>query len=199
MNAPLQKRLDQIRARITDSDFLASRGIGNEIACYIFDYPAEDELQVRRHFDDLLTRLRSHHSELEVLHLDLLHVVLEYLKSRGLLDKTLSMQLSKGDEGLAKMLRAPLAAEKIRDFIRDQYAPADKGLILITGVGSVWPVLRSHALLNCLHSVIGETPLVLFYPGEFDGTALHLFGHLSSDQATAGARLYYRAFSLIPR
>ena len=198
MNKPLQSRLEQVEGRVTDADFLSSRGIGNEIACYIFDYPAEDELQVRRHFSQLLGRLKSHHSSIDVLHLDLLDVVLGYLKGRGLLEKALQFQQSKGDAGLIKMLEGPLAAERIRDFIRDEYAPADKGLILVTGVGSVWPVLRSHALLNCLHSVIGETPLVLFYPGQFDGTALHLFGRLSSDQASAGARPYYRAFTLIP-
>ncbi len=198
MNLQLQKRLDQIELRVTDEDFLSSSGIGNEIACYIFDYPAEDELQVREHFRRLLSRLESHHGTLSVLHLNLLDVVLDYLSSRGLLDKALQLQQAKGDAGLIKMLEGPLAAERIRDFIRDQYSPADAGLILVTGVGSVWPILRSHALLNCLHSVIGETPLVLFYPGRFDGTALHLFGRLSSDQASASARPYYRAFSLIP-
>lgn len=198
MNKPLQSRLEQVEGRVTDADFLSSSGIGNEIACYIFDYPAEDELQVRRYFAQLLSRLESHHKSIDVLHLDLLDVVLEYLKSRGLLDRALQLQKSKGDAGLIRMLEGPLAAERIRDFISAQYTPEDKGLILVTGVGSVWPVLRSHALLNCLHSVIGETPLVLFYPGQFDGTALHLFGRLSSDQASAGARPYYRAFSLIP-
>lgn len=198
MNKPLQSRLEQVEGRVTDADFLSSSGIGNEIACYIFDYPAEDELQVRRYFAQLLSRLESHHKSIDVLHLDLLDVVLEYLRSRGLLDRALQLQKSKGDAGLIRMLEGPLAAERIRDFISAQYTPEDKGLILVTGVGSVWPVLRSHALLNCLHSVIGETPLVLFYPGQFDGTALHLFGRLSSDQASAGARPYYRAFSLIP-
>ena len=197
MNAELQRRLDQIEGRITDHDFLSSRGIGNEIACYIFDYPAEDELQVRAHFGHLRARLKSHHDNLDVLHLDLFDVAIEYLKGRRLLDKALAMQKSKGDAGLVRMLEGPLKAERIRDFIHDQYPLDQKDLILVTGVGSVWPVLRSHALLNCLHSVIGETPLVLFYPGEFDGTALHLFGRPNSDQASASARPYYRAFSLI--
>ncbi|MEZ4281610.1 MAG: DUF1788 domain-containing protein [Myxococcota bacterium] len=35
----------------------------------------------------------------------------------------------------------------------------------ISGVGSVWPMLRAHSLLNCLHTVIGKAPLVMFYPG----------------------------------
>ena len=46
MSATLASRLNQILPRITSADFLSSEGIGNEIACYIFDYPAEDELEV---------------------------------------------------------------------------------------------------------------------------------------------------------
>ena len=68
--------------------------------------------------------------------------------------------------------KGPLAAEKVRDFIADEYKPADYDLVLVSGVGSVWPMLRAHSLLNCLHTVMGKTPLVMFYPGRFDGTTL---------------------------
>lgn len=198
MNHPLQNRLDQIEARITDSEFLATTGIGNEIACYIFDYPAEHELQVREHYRNLRSRLASHHGGVNVLHLDLLEVVLSYLESRGLLDRALDQQKSKGDAGLIRALAGPLSAERIRDFIQNAHAPASSDLILVTGVGNVWPVLRTHALLNCLHSVIGATPLVLFYPGRFDGVTLNLFGQLDSDHASTSKHAYYRAFALIP-
>ena len=69
MSAMLSDRLNQILPRITSKAFLSSSGIGNEIACYIFDYPAEDELKVREHIQMLMDRLESHHRELRVLHL----------------------------------------------------------------------------------------------------------------------------------
>ena len=40
---------------------------------------------------------------------------------------------------------------------------------VLSGVGSVWPLLRSHSLLNNLQPVMGKTPLVMFYPGRYDG------------------------------
>jgi hypothetical protein len=49
MTTTLANRLNQILPRVTSEDFLSSEGIGNEIACYIFDYPAQRELQVREH------------------------------------------------------------------------------------------------------------------------------------------------------
>ena len=63
--------------------------------------------------------------------------------------------------------------------------------MLVSGIGNVWPILRSHSLLNNLHRIIGITPLVMFFPGEYDGQSLRLFGKLKDNN-------YYRAFKLVP-
>jgi len=196
-NSTLLKRLDQILPRITTDDFLSSEGIGNEIACYIFDYSARDELRVREYIDWMLARFSSHHGALRVLHLNLFEVVLAYLESRNLLAKTLMMQ-QKGDAALLRALKGPLAAEKIRDFIAAEHRPTEHDLVLFSGVGSVWPMLRAHSLLNCLHTVMGHTPMVMFYPGTFDGTTLRLFGRLNTASPGPGTKPYYRAFILVP-
>ena len=198
MRATLSDRLNQILPRLTSEAFLSSEGIGNEIACYIFDYPAEDELKVREHIQMMLDRLASHHSELRVLHLNLLDVAMAYLEQRGILDKALQMQATKGDAAVLRALKGPLAAEKIRDFIAAEHKPADHDLFLLSGIGSVWPMLRAHSLLNCLHKVMGKTPLAMFYPGIFDGTTLRFLGQIATTTSDPGAKPYYRAFSLIP-
>jgi hypothetical protein len=197
MSATLSGRLNQILPLITGDDFLSSAGIGNEIACYVFEYPATDELLVRQHVRTMMERLASHHGELSVLHLDLLDAVTAYLDQRGLLDKAIELQETKGDAGLLRALQGSLAAERIRDYIEAQYRPAERDLILLAGVGSVWPMLRAHSLLNCLHTVIGATPLVMFYPGRFDGTTLRLFGQIETATPTPGRTPYYRAFKLV--
>ncbi|MCA9633382.1 MAG: DUF1788 domain-containing protein [Myxococcales bacterium] len=198
MSGNLSERLNQILPRITSEAFLSSEGIGNEIACYIFDYPARDELRVREHIELMLSHMASHHSSLRVLHLNLLDVVLAYLKKRGLFEKALAMHAKKGDAAVLRALKGPLAAEKIREFIASEHAPADHDLILLSGVGSVWPMLRAHSLLNCLHTVTGTTPLVMFYPGSFDGTTLRLFGRIATSTSKPGTKPYYRAFILVP-
>lgn len=199
MSVALADRLNQILPRITGASFLSSKGIGNEIACYIFDYPAEGELQVREHIRIVVDRLASHHSEIKTLHIDLLDVVLEYLKQRGLLDKAIEFQKTKGDSFVLQALKGPLEAERIRDFIATRYIPSDYNLFLLSGVGSVWPMLRAHNLLNCLHTILGTTPLVLFYPGSFNGTELRLFDRIATNTSTPGKKPYYRAFILVPR
>jgi hypothetical protein len=198
MSTMLTKRLNQILPRVTSPAFLSSKGIGNEIACYIFDYPAKDELKVREHIKMLLDRLASHHSELRVLHMDLLDVALAYLEERRLLAKALEMQATQGDAAVLRALKGPLAAEKLCEFIAAVHRPADHDLVLLSGVGSVWPMLRAHSLLNCLHTVMGRAPLVMFYPGKYDGTTLRLFGQIAPAASKAGTKPYYRAFTLIP-
>ena len=198
MNATLANRLNQILPRVTDEALLSSEGIGNEIACYIFDYPAQEELAVREHIGMLMNRFASHHSELRVLHLNLLDVILAYLHQRGLFDKAIKMEATKDASAVLRALKGPLAAEKIRDFIAAEHRPAEYDLVLLSGVGSAWPMLRAHSLLNCLHTVMEKTPLVMFYPGTFDGTTLKLFGQIDSATSQPAKKPYYRAFRLVP-
>jgi hypothetical protein len=198
VNATLPDRLNQILPRITSQAFLSGEGIGNEIACYIFDYPPEYELEIRDHFEMMQSRLASHHSEVSVLHLNLLDVSMAYLERRGLLEKSLKMQTVKGDSALLKALSGAMAAEKIRDFIDEEHKPSEYGLVLLSGVGSVWPILRAHSLLNCLHTIMGNSPLVMFYPGTFDGTTLKLFSQIATAASKPGSKPYYRAFALVP-
>lgn len=198
MSQTLDERLNQILPRITSGAFISSEGIGNEIACYIFDYPARHELKVREHIRMMMSRFASHHSSLRVLHLNLLDVVLGLLESRGLLQKSLSMQAVKGDAAVLKALKGPLASEKIRDYIEAEHNPQEYDLFIVSGVGSAWPMVRAHSLLNCMHKIMGRTPLLLFYPGSFDGTTLRLFGQIATTTSRTGTKPYYRAFILIP-
>ena len=41
------ERLDKIWDRISDQDFLANRGVANEVRYYVFDYEPCDELIIR--------------------------------------------------------------------------------------------------------------------------------------------------------
>ena len=198
MKLTLDQRLEQILPRITSPEFLSGKGIGNEIACYNFDYSPEDELEVRRHRQWLVERIASHHASIKCLHLNLLDVVTDYLRERGLLEKAIAMQASKGDAGVLRALKGPLGAEKVRDYIAARHRPADFDLVLMSGVGSVWPMLRAHSLLNCLHTIMGTRPLVMFYPGSFDGVTLRLFGQIATAASPPGTKSYYRAFILVP-
>src|SRR5690606_24648941 len=99
---------------------------------------------------------------LRVKHINLLDFVLDYLNSRKLLDKAIQMQREKGDEALKKALAGPLHEAKLGPLFAEAAQPEAHDLVIISGVGSAWPLLRSHSLLNNLHAVMGNTPLVMF-------------------------------------
>ncbi|MBN2499545.1 MAG: DUF1788 domain-containing protein [Anaerolineales bacterium] len=191
MSDQLTARLNRILPKLTSDELLSGSGLGNEIGFYVFDYPAEEELRVREHIQFLLDHLPKSKPGLRVKHVNLFDLVIDYLKSRNLLDRAIEMQRAQGDEAVFKALSAPLHESRLAQVFADAAQPGQHDLVLVSGVGSVWPLLRSHALLNNLHPVMGNTPLVMFYPGKYDQLTLQLFGILES-------RNYYRAFKLVP-
>jgi bacteriophage exclusion system BrxB-like protein len=191
MTDGLTDRLNQILPTITSDAFLRGKGLGNEIAFYIFDYPPEAELRVREHLQFVLEHLPRTRPGLRVCHMHLLDFVLTYLRQQDLLDKAMAMQQTRGDAFILKQLAPLLHPNKIAPVFAEVAQPDQHDLVLVSGVGSVYPLLRVHTLLNNLHAVMGQTPLVLFYPGRYDGQALRLFGKLKHDN-------YYRAFKLVP-
>ena len=192
MKLSLDKRLNQILPRITSRDFLDSKGLGNEIGFWVFDYPPERELDV----GDFLagTVLPALNKQVPAIHaatIDLLQLVTELLEERNLLDKAMAMQQNKGDESTLTALRSVLKEDKIAQKIATQYDIPNLDLLILTGVGAVYPMLRTHTLLSALHPIMGKTPLLMFFPGRYDGHSLRLFNTLAEDH-------YYRAFRLVP-
>ena len=204
MSDPLTDRLNKILPRLVSDDLLSGSGIGNEIAFYVFDYPPEDELRVREHIRFVLEHIPRQKPGLRVKHVNLFDFVLDHLKARNFLDKALTMQREKGDEALKKALAGPLHPEKLAPLFAEVARPAEHDLALVSGVGSVYPLLRTSSLLSNLQGIMGRTPLVLFYPGRYDQMTLKLFGKLSLSATYEGAgktrksEHYYRAFRLVP-
>jgi hypothetical protein len=191
MSDQLTDRLNRILPKLLSDELLSGSGLGNEIGFYVFDYPAEDELRVRDQIQFLLDHLPKSKPGLRVKHVNLFDLVINHLKARNLLDRAIEMQRTQGDEAVFKALSAPLHESRLAQIFADFAQPSEHDLVLVSGVGSAWPLLRSHALLNNLHPVMGNTPLVMFYPGKYDQLTLQLFGMLEN-------RNYYRAFKLVP-
>lgn len=188
----LDERLNQILPRITSRDFLDSKGLGNEIGFWVFDYPPEREMDVRNFLSGtVFSALTKHVPPIKAATVDLLSLVTELLEERNLLDKAMKMQTSKGNDSTLAALRSVLKEDKLAQKIASQHDIASLDLMILTGVGAVYPMLRTHTLLSALHPVMGDTPLLMFFPGKYDGHSLRLFNTLAEDH-------YYRAFRLVP-
>ncbi len=192
MTTNLDERLNQIIPRITSRDFLQSKGLGNEIGFWIFDYPPEREMDVRDFLNGtVLPSLAKSIPPVKAEAVNLLTLVTELLEERSLLEKAVEMQKTKGDESTLAALRSVLKEDKLAQKIASQHDIPNLDLLILTGVGAVYPMLRTHTLLSALHPIMGSTPLLMFFPGKYDGHTLRLFNTLAEDH-------YYRAFRLIP-
>lgn len=185
----LQKRLDAIVDKLESQAFLQNQGLGNEIGFYVFDYAAEHELIVREHLAFISQKLVQRGRKFASI--NLFNCIIELLQQRNLLDRAFSLQQQRGDDALFNALKGPLEQNRMADFIAEQANLQQSQFILLHGLGSAWPMIRGHGLLNALHAKVGSVPTVLFYPGEYDGTMLKPFGRIESNN-------YYRAFKLIP-
>ena len=111
---------------------------------------------------------------------------------KGYLEKCYQFEKTKGFERVSKsisnMLKITSSDGLIVNYIKDHIT--EKSVVFITGIGKCYPILRSHTVLNNLHQVIDQVPVVLFYPGKYDGQELVLFGEIKDDN-------YYRAFKLV--
>lgn len=190
----LAERLEAIRERLDNEDFLNNRGLGNEIGFYIFDYPPQFELMVREYLALLVGRMTK--LGRRFVHLNLFDEMLAMLQERKLLDKAFELEKKKGVDELAKALKGPLEQGRVAQHLVKKMDPTQQEFVLLSGLGQCWPLLRGHSLLNALHAHMGETPLVLFYPGRYNGLELYPFDLDTAEVAPAN---YYRAFQLVPQ
>ena len=190
---PIDKRFDFLEKLAGSDQFLKKKTLANEIPFYICPYdPAEEELFYRK-LKQLMRKLDT--TGIKILEVNLYDLAVEILQERGIWEKILAVEqtLEKGE--LMEMLQGVLDSEAhLVPAIKQKMDGIEFSILFITGVGAVYPYIRSHNVLNNLQSVAKDKPTVLFFPGEFThslekGASLNLFGRLHDDK-------YYRAFNI---
>ena len=178
----LDERLNQIEKKISDQSFRSNKGLGNEVGYYIFDYDPREELHVRNHIQYLKNRINESSLGFRIIEIDLFHLMIQVLEGEGYLEAFFDLERENGFFDMADSLVETLGLDETDE----------RNLIIskIVGVGKCHPVIASHNILNNLHQVLDSVPVVMFYPGEYSGQDLKLFG-------TMDTRNYYRAFRLV--
>lgn len=181
---------DHLRDRLCSADFLSNRGLANEVGFYVFPYDASKEIEVRQRTAELITEAESKDFPARIVERNLWQALLQICENKKILAKIPSLEQKRGSDALLARLQK-IATPEV--FVRTMdYEPHQPGsdVLLITGVGQVYPFVRAHSILENAQSVFEDIPVVLMYPGEYDGQQLHLFGRISDGN-------YYRAFNLL--
>lgn len=190
--ATLEERLDMAEAKIRKPSFRQNKGLGNEVGYYIFDHAPEHEMIVRERIKYIEEKHSSGAEGFKVIVFDLYEIMIGILEEKGYLEKCYEFEQKKGLERIQKAvsntLRITASDSLIVNHIR-QHTP-ENSVVFLVGIGKCYPILRSHTILNNLHQVVDHVPVVMFYPGKYDGQELNLFGEIKDDN-------YYRAFKLV--
>ena len=176
--------------------FLNNEGLNNEVPFHICPFDPSIANDMTHAIRQLKNELRG--ASVSVLEINLFDLVLDTLRSEGDLDWFLDNESEFDRDRLKGELQGILDVETIIvPRINEEMSNAVFDLMFITGVGEVYPYIRSHNILNNLQRVAKKQPTVLFFPGSYQhslekGASLRLFNILMDDK-------YYRAFNILDR
>ena len=189
-----KERAEHLYRVITSERFLTKQGLGNEVPFFICPFPAEEGLTMIEDRLDLIERFG--HAGVTALDLSLYDISLGLLEERGILEDVLAAEPDMDKSELRELLQGVLDVhEHLIPKIAEAIAAQPHDVIFLSGVGEVYPFIRSHNVLNNLQSTAKDKPTVLFFPGSYThstatGGSLDLFGLLHDDK-------YYRAFNIL--
>ena len=182
----VNERLDLLRELIQSREFLEGKGLSNEVNIRIFCYDPKDEMAVRHFTEKLMT---DHSLSCYLIEYNLYKVFLSICDDKRITERIPSQEEKKGKQFiLEQMMRM---ANNTAFIGKMQYEPHEPGdVILITGVGEAFPFIRVHSLLDAMQPHFSDIPILVMYPGTFDGRYVKLFDKLKPNP-------YYRAFNIV--
>lgn len=189
----IQQRFQHLRKVISGQRFLQKQGLGNEVPFFICPFAPQEAVEMAKMQKQLINSLAN--EGIKILDINLYDLSIELLKARGSWDRILSRETTFSKKQLKELLQGVLDPEThIVPAIAQKIESSELDVLFISGVGEVFPYIRSHNVLNNLQTTAKDQPTVMFFPGQYthspeSGASLDLFGRLQDDR-------YYRAFNI---
>lgn len=190
----LSQQEEHLVAVLSSKRFLQMEGLSNEVPFFIYPYAPEDALQVARAKKRVKNKLSQ--KGIGVREVNLYDLAIEILKERGVWERVLAAEPAQDKEDFRELLQGMLDPQQhIAPAMRAKIEDGGFDILFLTGIGEVFPFIRSHNVLNNLQSVVTGKPMLMFFPGLYEqsntlGSSLVLFGRLKDDQ-------YYRAKNIL--
>lgn len=189
----ISQRIAELKLQLNNVSNLNQNKTAGDMKFFIFDYDPKDELRVREEI------AKAKNVNGQIVLFDLYEMMIDIIREQGYFDTIKNME-NEYNKGLLleEVFQPLLALEQTSNDIINRFITSvtDDGnhIIVITGVGKSYPVIRSHTILNNLQSIFKRNPVVMIYPGRFSARKGHLklFDRLDDDN-------YYRAFPIIER
>jgi len=190
----IAKRSDHLFNIMSSQRFLNMQGLNNEIPFFIFPYKPQEQNDIEKMGKSLITNLEL--KGVRILKVNLYDLALDLLKKTGVFHQILENEPTLSKKELMEDLQGVLdTGRHLIPEISRRMTEKVYDILFLTGVGEVYPYIRSHNLLNNLQSIATDHPTVLWFPGQYTFTAdgrssLKLFSCLPDNA-------YYRAFNIL--
>lgn len=189
-SADVAKWEDHLFAVLSSERFRNMEGLGGEVPLYIYPYAPEDALEIAESRKRITTKLSQR--GVDVLDINLYDLTVELLTERGAWDQLVEMEPTIDKDDLREGLRSMVdPGGDLVPAIEARLAGKAFHILFVTGIGEVFPFIRSHTVLNNLERIASGRPTLMFFPGSYEqsdslGSTLVLFGTVGDDN-------YYRA------
>ncbi|MFV0457431.1 MAG: DUF1788 domain-containing protein [Actinomycetales bacterium] len=190
----LTRQEEHLFSVLSGQRFLKMEGLSNEVPFFIYPYEPEHALDVAKAKKRVKNRLAG--KGIDVREINLYDLSVEVLKERGDWHEVLEVESDLDKAEFTEMLQSMLnPQQQLAPAIRERLADGGFDIVFLTGIGEVFPYIRSHNVLNNLQSIVVGKPMLMFFPGRYEqsdtlGSSLVLFGRLKDDQ-------YYRAKNIL--
>ncbi len=173
---------------VSSDSFLKMDALGGEIPFWIAPYNIEAHDQVEVEIKNLQTKLANTGIKTELI--DLFELSCSIIEANIGLEKMFDVEKRKDKEKFKRALQSTVNIhDRLIPAIIERLSASEPQILLIKGVSSVYPFIRSHTVLNNLQSAVKHIPTVMFFSGAYSGNSLNLFGLMKDDN-------YYRAFNI---
>lgn len=170
---------------------------------YIYQYPANQEYEMRRQIVEFKEKLERPTSFVNAMILDLFKVFCDYLRLESFGDNNLLDDTLEEDKNPDNMVTEELTTEANSDsFIHyisqriEEHMSQNDGLnkpyVFVHGIGKMFPYLRTNVFLTRYEKYNDPNSyrIILFYPGHQQGNSFSLFDSLDDSHT-------YRATLLV--
>ena len=191
----LSERFAEMDEKIKVPSFRQATGKANEVNYWVFDYPPEQELEVRSHIEWLKKRNSKGFDDYELIIYDLYDIIIDRLTEKGFIEKTKKLESRGGIQRVVTAIQRMLRITDKDNYLvhyMEEHTP-ENAVVLITGIGKCYPILEAPEVFNKglynLPQKFAATPVILFYPGTYTEQELVVFNEFVEDS-------YYRAFRI---
>lgn len=173
---------------LSSQRFLKKEGLGGELPFFIHSFPVSQQQVLNANIQSLVKRLQN--EGIEILEINLYKLCLDILKRANIFNQIVEQEVNMPKLRLNRVLVSNLNVETvIIPEIHKRHAESNAQIVFLTGVGEVFPFIRSHSILNNTQTLVGNIPLVMFFPGSYNNKTLTLFELIKDEN-------YYRAHNL---